>query len=179
MTKIIDAKEKCDFVDRKFFFDTNVWIAVYGNDPRRTRRSYSDYYASILKSGNVIVVNDYVLGEYFNRACKMEYELFYEDKDFSKFKARRKSKEFEDSIQSVRDTCLNILDDCEYQQTNSCDVTVSKWITEAATGKIDFNDIALRQCCRENGFIIVTHDADFVGCGLDLVTANPRLLGAI
>lgn len=174
---IYDARGSCDFSDRKIMFDTNVWIAIDGNDPRSHAAHYSNYYSKVLRSGNRIVVNDYIIGEYFNRACRIQYDIQYEDDPGKKFfKSRRKNFEFRGFIDSVRDTCLNILDDCVYEPAVRGSGSISDYIVEAGTGEIDFSDVVIREHCLANGYVLVSDDADFANCGLDFVTANPRLL---
>lgn len=180
MPTIFDAKKGCTFSGRKIMFDTNVWIFIDGYDPRRAAQTscYSDFYLEILKSDNKIVVNDYVLGEYFNRACRIQYDLKYDD-DASKrhFKSRRQGEDFREFMETVRDTCLGILDHCEYEPAVRPDFAMSDFINEAGSGAIDFSDIVIREHCLAKGYVLVSDDADFAHCGLDFVTANPRVLG--
>ncbi|MCB5203176.1 type II toxin-antitoxin system VapC family toxin [Neorhizobium sp. T786] len=161
-------------------FDTNVWIFIDGYDPRQKAYTscYSDFYLSLLKSDNTIVVNDYVLGEYFNRACRIQYDLKYEDDPPKRhFKRRRQGEDFKEFMETVRDTCLGILDHCEYEPAVRTDCLMAEFITEAGSGTIDFSDIIIREHCLANDYVLVSDDADFADCGLDFVTANPKVLG--
>lgn len=179
MPKIYDAAQGCEFSNRKIVFDTNVWIAIDGFDPRPDPyvTAYSDFYAAAKQQGNSIVVNDYILGELFNRACRIQYDIFYDDDPTKrKFKARRQLPEFKDYMETVRDTCLNILDDCEYEHALEPACDLRPYFDEAGTGAIDLSDIVIRQHCQAKGYVIVSHDADFANCGLDFVTANQRVL---
>ncbi|SOC47720.1 PIN domain-containing protein [Rhizobium subbaraonis] len=177
MPTIFSAYEGCQFSNRKILFDTNVWIAIDGFDPRPDTAIYSDFYSEAIKKSNEIVVNDYILGELFNRACRIQYDLeFPDDPSKRQFKKRRQLPSFKDYIETVRDTCLNILDDCLYEPAVGTHCIMSDFFNEAGTGAIDFSDIVIREHCRLNGYIVVSHDADFANCGLDFVTANKRIL---
>lgn len=177
-TRVYDAGKGCIFNERKILFDTNIWIAIDGNDPRPHHTSYSDYFGQVLSSNNVLVTNDYVISEYFNRSCKIQYDLQYKnDLDAKrKYKSRRKSGKLFKYMTAVRDICEDILTDCEFENAVTANCTVLAHVSEARDGLMDFSDIVIREHCARNGHVLVTDDADYIDCGLDLVTANPTLL---
>jgi hypothetical protein len=119
MTKRIDAKSVA-FIGRRVLFDTNIWLFLngYSNEAKNRTDVYSEAYRRLLENENTIVVNDYILGEYCNRTCKIEYELLRKASDdpdsFPSFKRYRSTSEFAPVMGSVRDTCLNMIDDCEF-----------------------------------------------------------------
>jgi predicted nuclease of predicted toxin-antitoxin system len=53
---------------------------------------------------------------------------------------------------------------------------LSEMLSERELGKSDFNDQVIARLCQKNGFILVTHDADFQSSELDILTANPSML---
>jgi predicted nucleic acid-binding protein len=177
MPKIYSAREECCFEERLILFDTNVWIAIYGNDPRHDRATYSDYYASALRNKNTVCVNDQILGEYFNRVCKVEYEDLFGSGEWDKFKTRRKhDEEYIERVESVRDTCLNILDECNYVDTVNDKDAMADCIELAAKGELDLTDTSIAHCCAKHDLILVSHDGDFASCEVTLVTANWKTL---
>jgi len=177
MTKIFDAAKDCTFSNRKFMFDTNIWIAINGYNRPHLTDVYSHYYASILSGGNEVVINDYILGELFNRCCRIEYQLHHEDDPECRlFKRRRMSENFCASMETVRDTCLNIVDDCIYEPAVGLDYDISSCIQLAASGELDFSDVVIREHCKAKNYILVSHDSDFKNCGIELVTANSTVL---
>ncbi|MER2635029.1 MAG: PIN domain-containing protein [Rhizobiaceae bacterium] len=179
MTKIYDATAGCPFATRTFLLDTNVWIYIDGGDPRPHFAAYSDFYGSLRRSDNVIVVNDYVLGEFFNRACRTAYSfLFDDDPEMRLLKSRRRNDaDFRMQVETVRDTCLNILDECKYEPAPVPSNVYHALLTEAAQGHLDLSDLVIREHCKVQGHILVTHDADYANCGLEVVTTNKKLLG--
>ena len=54
---------------------------------------------------------------------------------------------------------------------------IQKALSEYEDGGVDFNDQMITGLCLAKNFKLVTHDADFRGHGLNILTANPRLLG--
>ncbi|MCA1334218.1 type II toxin-antitoxin system VapC family toxin [Pseudooceanicola marinus] len=177
MARVYDAGSECAFESREILFDTNVWISIYGNDPSRERAVYSNFYASALSKGNTIVTCANVISELFNRMCKIEYELLFGGGEYHLLKSRRKSDEdYLERVESVRDTCLSILEDCELIVDTNDVEAIELQLNEAAKGLLDFTDAALVASCLSNDLIFVSHDRDFVHVDFDLVSANPRVL---
>lgn len=174
--KIHDANKNCEFSDRKFFFDTNIWLAIFGNDSRSERKVYSNYYKSILDAGNEVIVSDCVISEFFNRSIKIEYGMLYEDQDYKKLKSRRNDAEFLERMESVKDTCLDILEGCSTCLSAFIDGSLETALEKASKGQADFTDAMIINFCNKSNFILVTHDYDFNNCELDIVTANRKFL---
>jgi|GEM_PF-3464287 len=53
---------------------------------------------------------------------------------------------------------------------------VTSLLDEYKRGQSDINDQVLVALCLNQGLTLVTHDGDFKGCGVPLVTANRHLL---
>ncbi|WP_156334061.1 MULTISPECIES: PIN domain-containing protein [unclassified Shinella] len=178
MTKIYDASKGVAFNKRKILFDTNIWIAIDGNDPRPHHINYSNLFGEILKSDNELVTNDYVISEYFNRACKIQYDIKYatETDRGKRYKSRRKAGALNAYMSAVRDICIDILTDCTFESAVTAQCPIPKHIKEAALGDLDLSDIIIREHCARSGYILVSDDGDFSTCGLELVTANPAVI---
>lgn len=177
MTELIDANKTCGFEDQFVLFDTNIWIYIYGNDPRPETTIYSEFYDSVMKSGNTIVVNEQVISEFFNRVCKMEFEALFGKEKLRQFKQLRKtSDEFKEKVEAVRDICLDILRDCTYQQSNLEQDCLASNLNDVVSGKLDLTDAALVSECATGGYILVSHDADFADSKIKFATANKRVL---
>jgi len=56
-------------------------------------------------------------------------------------------------------------------------VDIDGLLAQFAAGNTDFNDQIIADLCRRKNLIFITHDADFKGSGLAILTANSRLLG--
>lgn len=177
MIEVISAREECKFENQFVLFDTNIWIYIYGNDPRPEKSIYSDFYASILKSGNTVVVNEQVISEFFNRFCKMEFDAHFGKGKQRQYKALRKSDEaFMAKIEVVKDICLEILSDCAYQQSNLHQNCLENNLNDVVSGRLDLTDAALVSECLSGGYILVSHDSDFAESDIRFATANERVL---
>lgn len=177
MVEIISAREECNFKDQFVLFDTNIWIYIYGNDPRLEKAVYSDFYASVLKAGNTVVVNEQVISEFFNRFCKIEFESQFGRKMLRQFKSLRRSDEaFKAKVEVVKEICLEILSDCTYQQSNLRQDCLEDNLNDVTSGTLDLTDAALVSECKTGGYILVSHDGDFASSDIKLATANERLL---
>ncbi|WP_159096898.1 PIN domain-containing protein [Pseudovibrio sp. Alg231-02] len=163
--------------------DTNVWISINGFDPRsRTPACYSDYLKSAIDQDNEIIINDYIMAEFFNRCCRIEYMLHennYRQKKqkIAHLKEFRKQEEFRDFMETMRDTCLHMIEDYTYEAVNG-QLNIEALVHELSEGHLDFGDLVIREHCIANDYAVVTHDFDFFGCQLDIVTANNKLLRA-
>lgn len=183
-SRVFDAGSPCPFSSRGVVFDTNIWMKIegYGSRPGDPMQGiYSDLLRRLRNDQNVIVVNNYIIGEFFNRSCKLEYAIFCEErrergKPEMYFKVARKEPVLLERLETVRDTCLNIIEDCLYEHLDDDGCSIGDILAESAAGGLDFTDIFLRQNCLAKGYALVTHDRDFANCGIDLVTANKALL---
>lgn len=178
MTRVYDAANGCSFSGRKILFDTNIWIAIDGNDPRPHHVSYSDFFGRVMMSDNTLVTNDYVISEYFNRSCKIQYQIQYahEQNPWSLYKKRRKNGDLKGYMDVVRDICQDILQDCVFESAVTDGCPVANHVAESALGQLDLSDIIIREHCCRRGYVLVSDDADYYGCNLDLVTSNPKVL---
>ncbi|OIQ23722.1 MAG: hypothetical protein BM562_18525 [Alphaproteobacteria bacterium MedPE-SWcel] len=173
-----DARQDCKLTGRKFFLDTNVWININGFDPRPEFRVYSDYYKSLLEANNAIVVSDLVVSEFHNRCCKTQHNIclgsgITTETSFKRFRVLPEAQEF---MESVRDTCFNLIDDCEVDQLELGAFNLSDTIESCTAGRFDYNDLLILELCRLRGYILITHDRDYANCGIEVATANTRFL---
>ncbi|MBI1202821.1 MAG: PIN domain-containing protein [Rhodopseudomonas sp.] len=179
MNSIIDASNM-NLDKTRILFDTNTWIFIYGfggNSAAEKARAYSDAYSKLLKSTNRIVVNDYVLGEFCNKCARYEYEIRRDsDPKFPAFKKYRSSSDFSDVMESIRDTCFHILDDSDYIRVGVQSCNVHEAVDGFCKGTMDFSDLILVEYCQLENLFLMTDDADFKGCGINIITHNRKLL---
>jgi len=161
---------------QSFFFDTNIWLYIYGpiswQDPR------SEIYSSALKkiraSNGSIYINCMIISEFINAFSRIE---FRQQSQFSRYKDFRNSPGFRAVAQDIAYNVRKIL-----KNTLACDsdfvaINLPEIIDIFEQGKYDFNDLVFAEVCRSKEMIFVTHDKDFSDMGVEVLTANGRLLG--
>lgn len=176
-----DLKAVGSLAGQRIMLDANIWLLMdgpqYGSLDSRAS-AYSDAYY-LLRKQNRIIINDYVIGEFINRYLKIEFNTLREakgEKNFPDYKNFRSSKEFKPILDSVADTATNIIEDCEFVPIHITEEQLKESVQELCAGEMDLTDITIRACCKANGFVLMTDDRDFIGCGLDLITCNKKLL---
>jgi hypothetical protein len=182
MSKISDVRN-VTIEKARVLFDTTIWILINGfganASPERVTL-YSNAYKALLLRENKIVVNDYVIGEFYNRCAKMEYQIIKEEAEryeypVANFKAYRQTSSFAPILQSIRDTCLNIVDDCEYIPIDGGHFDIRTILNECCSECADFSDRVLIGFCKKENLCVMTDDADFANCGLNILTGNKKI----
>ncbi|MCQ1535571.1 PIN domain-containing protein [Methanosarcina sp. KYL-1] len=173
----VHSVEGYDFSrEQLFFFDTNIWLYIYGpigfSDPR------SDLYSRVLKeiraSNSSIYINCLIISEFINAFARIEFK---QQSEFSKYKEFRNSPGFRPVAQDISHNLKKIL-----RSTLTCDpemqeVNLPEIMEIFEQGKYDFNDLVFAEICRAKDMVFVTHDKDFRDLGVEILTANERLLG--
>jgi len=173
----VHSVEGYDFSEgRHFFFDTNIWLYIYG--PISFPDWRSDVYSRALKeiraSEGSIYINCMIISEFVNAFARIEFK---QQSEFSKYKEFRNSPSFrpvaEDISHNVKKILINTL---------TCDpelaaVKLPEIMDSFEEGRYDFNDLLYSEVCRAKDLIFVTHDRDFRDLGIEILTANERMLG--
>lgn len=158
------------------FFDANVWIYILGFQGRPNNwrtRVYSGAFKGILEAKATVYVDALVLSEVANTWAREVFKPFSCRYNRS-FKAFRKSKDFPvadiaDGLRRIKRTSVPI-------DTPLTAINLGELIDTFEAKHPDFNDEVFVRTCQKEGFLLVTHDADFRGTGIDILTANKRLL---
>ena len=187
MVKNIRLKNKAHDVSKYLFthgepvlFDANIWLYLYpapSNPKRPEFYLYSPALSNMLMSSSKPVVDPIILSEYLNRYCRIEYEGNYRQK-YSDYKTWRKSKDFVNVSLSAKTFALSIIDISNMNMLNSDSLDMKNVVGEFASGDVDFNDAVYIEICRRTGIKLMTHDADFKYGGIEILTANKKLLRA-
>ncbi|AKB24599.1 hypothetical protein MSMTP_1130 [Methanosarcina sp. MTP4] len=181
LAKIRSAKvhsvEKYDFSEgRQFFFDTNIWLYIYG--PISFPDWRSDVYSRALKEIRVsegsIYINCMIISEFVNAFARIEFK---QQSEFAKYKEFRNSPSFRPVAEDISNNVKKIL-----KNTLTCDpelaaVKLPEIMDTFEEGRYDFNDLLFAEVCRAKDLIFVTHDRDFRDLEIEILTANERMLG--
>lgn len=179
-TKLVPVKvhsvENYDFPAGKgYFFDTNIWMYIYGPIGWTDQLSdaYSNALKKILNSEGTIYINCMIISEFINAFSRIEFK---QQTDFTKFKEFRNSLAFRAIAQDIAYNVRKIL-----KNTLACDpelqaIDLPEVMEMFEQGKYDFNDLLFSQICRAKDMIFVTHDKDFSELGVEILTANEKLV---
>jgi predicted nucleic acid-binding protein len=172
----IHSIERYDFPAGKgYFLDTNIWLYIYG--PISWPDEKSDIYSRALKeirdSKGTIYINCMIISEFINTFSRIEFK---QQSEFSRYKEFRNSLKYRVIAQDIAYNVKKI-----FRNTLSCDpglqsVNFPEVMDLFEQGKFDFNDLLFAQICRAKNLIFVTNDKDFSELGVEILTANKKLL---
>jgi predicted nucleic acid-binding protein len=158
-----------------YFFDTNIWLYIYG--PISWPDERSDIYSRALKgirdSKGTIYINCMIISEFINTFSRIEFK---QQSEFSRYKEFRNSLKYRVIAQDISYNVKKIL-----KSTLACDpeqqaINFPEVMDLFEQGKYDFNDLLFAQICRAKNLVFVTHDKDFSELGVEILTANEKLL---
>ncbi|RXA20252.1 PIN domain-containing protein [Methanosarcina sp. MSH10X1] len=168
--------DKYDFPEGKdYFFDTNIWLYIYGpiGWPDQRSDAYSRALREIRNSEGAIYINCMIISEFINAFSRIEFK---QQTDFTRFKEFRNSLAFRAIAQDIAYNVRKIL-----KSTLACDpelqaIDLPEVMDLFEQGKYDFNDLLFAQVCRAKNLVFVTHDKDFSELGVEILTANEKLM---
>ncbi len=175
------ALSQYTFTDRDIILlDTNIWLELFPgpSDSRLFSESpYRDAFKRLKAAKSELVLDPLVLSEYLNTYTRIEYKALFQPK-YSNFKQFRKSGDFCSAGQGAVTFAHNMLKiatmcDCSYSTFD-----VGAALSEFEIGGIDFNDSLIAENCRQNNWKLMTNDGDFIQGGIEVITANIKLIAA-
>jgi len=162
-------------------FDANVWLYIYDPTGNRDQRLQSTYTLALRRIRSVrgrIFLDVLVLSEFINTFSRFIYNELPQVRKPANFKTFRDSARFKPVAAKIARKAEKILDKCELTESGLTSVNLRGIVREYAAGESDFNDQMLAELCKAKELILVTHDTDFSGDNLTILTANRRLLPA-
>jgi predicted nucleic acid-binding protein len=172
----VHSIDNYDFSEGKgYFFDTNIWLYIYGpiGWPDQRSDAYSKALKAIRHSDGTIYINCMIISEFINAFSRIEFK---QQTDFTRFKEFRNSLAFRAIAQEIAYNVRKIL-----KSTLACDpeltvIDLPEIMDLFEQGKYDFNDLLFAQICRAKNMVFVTHDKDFSELGVEILTANEKLV---
>lgn len=164
----------------EFFFDTNIWLLLFGpiaDTEKRNQRKYSKFFETLIEKNKPIYITSLVLSEFSNVLLKKDYrqwisqmanvgKLYKEDFVGSNV--------YISSVQLIKTILEKIL-----SLENVIKVGDSLHLIDMNKllhkfEEIDFNDCYYGEICRVNGYKIVSNDGDLLKLTdlIDVITAR-------
>ncbi len=161
--------------ERSYFFDTNIWLYIYGpiGWPDQKSAVYSRALREIRNSNGTIYINCMIISEFINAFSRIEFK---QQTTHSRYKDFRNSIGFRPVAEDIASNVKKIL-----RNTLACDndlkvIDLPEIMSFFEQGKYDFNDLVFAEICRSGEMVFVTHDKDFSELGVEILTANEKLL---
>ena len=160
----------------KLLLDTNIWLLVYGPQKPRNERVaiYSEALSKILAAQSRIYIDVLVVSEFINVYARQQWQLIAPS--VKEFKTFRKSVDFNQVARNIAADVKRVLRHCKCIESGFESLTIDALIDEYARGDSDFNDQILATLCKKEGLKLLTHDSDFKGRDVAVITANEKLL---
>lgn len=116
-----------------------------------------------------------ILSEYINRYIRIEYNAVWAS-IYPRYKDFRNSADFSDVAKDAIAGIKGLLSTCSLTGTDLPSLAFTDILDVTETGIMDFNDAVLIENCRVNGWKLLTDDSDMELGGIDVLTANRKLL---
>lgn len=160
-------------------FDANIWLYIYGPKRERSPRLRDTYTLALRRIRSAkgrILLDVLVLSEFINAYSRFVYNELPAAAKPAEFKTFRDSAEFKPVAGAIARKVDKILDKAELTESGFESANLRAIVREYAAGESDFNDLILSELGKVRGLKLVTHDADFKGKNLTILTANPKLM---
>lgn len=176
MTDIQEVRNYHFTSDDRLLLDANVWLYVYGpNAPNSClSRIYSRVLSRILEVRSQICIDVLVVSEFINAYARIKWRI--EGSDMESFKDYRNCPQFALTANEIADSTRRIVSICHRLESGFQKLDVDALLECYSSGQHDFNDQIIAEICNGSELKLITHDADFRGHEVPILTANQRLL---
>jgi len=161
----------------RLLIDTNVWLYLNGPQVRDDDKSrkYSDALKRIRRAESHVLTDVLVLSEFINRYLRIKYKVWKRRKEVE-FKGFRSSTDYPAVAKDTANAVRVILKVCRPVDTALESIDMEALLIDFEKNRRDFNDQVLAETCRSQDLTLITHDGDFRGYEITVLTANNRLL---
>ena len=160
----------------QLFLDANIWLYVYG--PQKPGDNsvaiYSQVLRRILEAQSRIYIDILVVSEFINTYARLKWKLVRPE--IGRFKDFRKSTDFNPVARDIASNVRRVMNHCSRIEDSFVALEIDSLLDAYAAGDSDFNDQVITELCKRKGLTLVTHDRDFKGRKIPILTANRHLL---
>ena len=160
-----------------FLIDANVWILLNG-PPGLKRDIAADYSSALRKMLAVkcrVFVDVLVLSEFVNRYLRYKFDMSNPSQKVT-FKDFRSSTDYPAVAKDIANAVRGILKTCRPVNSGLESIDMEALLTDFEQKQRDFNDQVLAELCASKKLALISHDGDFRGFGITVLTANSRML---
>jgi len=160
-----------------FLIDANVWLLL--NGPPGLKRDIAAEYSSALGKMHAarckLFVDVLVLSEFVNRYSRYRFDIWKPTEEVT-FKDFRSSTDYPAVAKDIADAVRGILRMCQLVGPDLESIDLEALLRDFEENRRDFNDQLLAETCRSKDLTLITHDGDFMGYEITVLTANPLML---
>ncbi|MCY4613240.1 MAG: PIN domain-containing protein [Nitrospira sp.] len=160
----------------QLFLDTNIWLYVYGPQKLNDNQVaiYSQAFRRILAAQSRIYIDVLVVSEFINTYARLKWKLV--KPEIERFKDFRNGLDFKPVARDIADKLRRLMNYCSRIEGNFVALEIDSLLDAYAAGDTDFNDQMITELCKREGLTLITHDRDFKGRRIPVLTANQHLL---
>lgn len=172
---------KIGFSDQ-FFFDTNIWILLFGtvaDVETKEQKVYSKFLEDLLTKDKPIFITSGVISEFSNVLLRRDYNQWAPKSGFPnpKFKDNYVgSSEYKNSVQSINSLVKNILSLPNVVKIPDDFNAIDTENVLNAFFIVDYNDSYIAELSLMKNFKIVTNDKDFQKLAINMTIITTQLL---
>lgn len=170
---------KIGFNDQ-FFFDTNVWLLLFGNLANykpKDQKEYSKLFKESLQREIPIYISSMVLSEFANVLLRLDFKQWKTKNKFTESKDFKKdfgiTQEYKNSVQNTKQLLKSILELPNIHLISDFFNGIDKEAILNHFDLVDFNDAYITELVR-NKYKVVTNDKDFqkLDSKIDIITTQ-------
>ena len=160
----------------QLFLDANIWLYIYGPQEPDDKKVaiYSRTLHRILAAQSRIYIDLLVVSEFINTYARMKWRLV--TPAIKQFKDFRNGLDFKPVARDIADDVRRVMTHCSRIEDDFMTLQLDSLCNAYAAGDSDFNDQVIIEVCKREGLTLITHDRDFRGRRIPILTANRHLL---
>lgn len=150
-----------------FFFDTNVWLHIYGpmaGSRKGKQKVYSQLLKDVISRDAMIFISSIVLSEYINVILRIGFKEWKETSNMPSADYKRDyrpTEHYAETLEDARTQIEEILSIKQVQKRPDDFHTISiNTLLKRMNSVCDYNDAYFVWCCEKNSLIFVSDDSD-------------------
>lgn len=157
---------------RDIFFDANILIYLFWPTGRHyAENQYAGAFSKLLRQKNPLNIDFNVISEVINRIIRIEHQNSASHLPFKDFRDSPSGQEALGDLYTIINE--NILPYFNISEKSYSRKHIDSFLN---VDSLDFNDKGTVALCAEKSYILLTNDRDFKNSGIDILTANNKIL---
>ena len=176
MNNRYDGAVTSSLTNKKNFFDANILIYLYWSTSSEWENKYAKIYDDLNVPENDFIVDFLVISEFFNRAQRLDYDIYLDENGFNSreisYKDYRNSTYGQETLSDIYELIKEILENFTVIEQSYSNIDIESMII---VDNLDFTDKAIVKICEVNNYILLTNDGDFKDSNIDIISCNSYL----